>query len=74
MTLEEHFEFISLDVVSLFTNVPLDLVVDDIKERWNMIFSNTKTPLDNLILALKLVLNFTYFTLNGTIYKQTLMG
>lgn len=73
VTIEVHFELISLDVVSLFINVPLDLTIDGIEERWNLISPNTNIPLHEFILALRMVLNstYTYFILNGLIYKQT---
>lgn len=67
----EHYELISLDVVSLFTNIPLDLAIAGIRERWRLISSNTNIPLEQFVLALKLVLNSTCFTFNRKIYKQT---
>lgn len=68
---EKHYELISLDVISLFTNIPLDLAIDGIRERWSSISSNTNIPLDEFLLALRLILNSTYFTFNDKIYKQT---
>lgn len=41
ITLEEHYDLLSLDVVSLFTNVPTDLAIEGIKERWSSISLNT---------------------------------
>ncbi|XP_011865403.1 PREDICTED: uncharacterized protein LOC105560690, partial [Vollenhovia emeryi] len=70
-TLLDSEVFISLDVVSLFTNVPLDLALESITKRWNLIEKNTKIPKHEFITAIKLLLHSTYFTFNGITYKQT---
>jgi len=62
---------ISLDVTSLFTNVPLDLAMDSISERWSYIQRNTKISKNEFLIAIKFVLSSTYFTFNNIIYKQT---
>lgn len=69
VTLEEHYDLLSLDVVSLFTNVPTDLAIEGIKERWSSISLNTQIPLNEFIIGLRLVLNSTFFIFNDTIYK-----
>ncbi|XP_011859234.1 PREDICTED: uncharacterized protein LOC105556743, partial [Vollenhovia emeryi] len=63
-------ELISLDVVSLFTNIPLDLAINSVKKRWNFISKKTKIPLKEFIEALQFVLHSTYFTFENNIYKQ----
>lgn len=60
---------LSLDAVSLFTNIPTDLTVQSIANRWNFIEQNTNIPLDEFITAIKFVLSSTYFTFNNIIYK-----
>jgi len=62
---------ISLDVISLFTNVPLDLAIDSINNRWCNIQRNTKISKNEFLTAIKFVLSSTYFTFNNVIYKQT---
>jgi len=59
---------ISLNVVSLFTNFPLDLALDGISNRWNYIEKNTTIPKNEFITALKFVLSSTFFTFNNIIY------
>ncbi|XP_018361330.1 PREDICTED: uncharacterized protein LOC108760048, partial [Trachymyrmex cornetzi] len=71
MALEESEIMISLDVQSLFTNVPIDLAIVGIEKRWDSIKEATKIPKTEFINAIKFILNSTYFTFNGTIYKQT---
>lgn len=66
-----NMSLVSFDVTSLFTNVPINLAIEGIKNRWNHIQKNTKIPLDEFILAIEFVLSSTYFTFNDIIYKQT---
>jgi len=62
---------VSLDVISLFTNVPLDLAFESISKRWTYLEHNTKVTERDFLLAIKFVLSSTYFTFNKKIYKQT---
>ncbi|KAL6421094.1 hypothetical protein ACFW04_013054 [Cataglyphis niger] len=62
---------VSLDVVSLFTNVPLDLAINSINNKWNYIAIHTSISRNEFILAIKFILLSTYFLFNDKIYKQT---
>jgi len=62
---------ISLDVTSLFTNVPLDLVLDSISKRWPLIQKNTKISKNEFVQAIKFIFTSTFFIFNKVIYKQT---
>jgi len=67
----------SLDVVSLFTNIPLNLALDSINNRWVNIEPHTKIKKPDFLKMVEFVLGSTYFTFNSYIYKQTfgiLMG
>jgi len=61
----------SFDVVSLFTNIPIDLVVKIIEEKWPHVEAHTSLPLSEFILSLKFVLESTFFQFNNRVYKQT---
>ena len=61
---------VSLDVISLFTNVPIDMAIESIDNRWEYICKFTSLPHDDFIKAIRFVLSSTYFVFNGTIYKQ----
>lgn len=61
----------SLDVVSLFTNVPLELTLKGISKRWKHICLHTKISEQEFLSALKFVLSSTYFTFDNKIYRQT---
>jgi len=62
---------VSLDVVSLFTNVPIDLVFVTLNENWHHIQTHTSIPQHELFLATKFVLQSTFFQFNEVYYRQT---
>jgi len=75
--LDSQLELASFDVVSLFTNVPSDLVLESLQKRWELISTNTAIPLEEFLNATRLILDSTFFTFNHVNYKQifgTLMG
>jgi len=61
---------VSLDVISLFTNVLIDLIMDLLDEKWCLIERHTIIPKQELMNAIKFVLNSTYFKFNDKIYRQ----
>lgn len=69
--LEDDEIMISLDVVSLFTNVPIDLALTSVSNRWSYISKITRIPREDFIECVKFLLNSIYFTFNDNIYKQT---
>jgi len=68
--LSTNLKLASLDVVSLFTNIPTNLVLDSIRGRWDIIARNTKIPLSEFENGIKLILHSTFFKFNNTYYKQ----
>jgi len=68
--IDDQHTLISLDVVSLFTNVPVELVVDSVTKRWDLISQKTKIPLEQFIIAIRFIMESTFFTFNKIIYKQ----
>jgi len=68
--LEQGYTFASLDVVSLFTNVPIENVYEAISNKWSFIESHTAIPKREFIIALKLILESTFFSFDKVIYKQ----
>ncbi|XP_058448913.1 uncharacterized protein LOC131428871 [Malaya genurostris] len=69
-TIQDDCMMISLDVVSLFTNVPVDYAVENVRLRWTEIMAHTKVPENNFIDMLQLVLSFTFFKHQGRFFKQ----
>lgn len=66
----DGYTMMSLDVVSLFTNVPKELVTVAIQQRWNEIKSHTNIPLQRFIEGIELLMESCYFSFNGTHYRQ----
>lgn len=60
----------SLDIVNLYTNVPVDETIDILEE--NLLRSKVynKKVVEDIIRLLKVVLKQNYFTFNGKIYHQ----
>lgn len=76
-TLPENYELISLDVKSLFTNIPKDLVMEIIKKKWKFIEAYTEIPKVEILHIIEHIYNTSYFSFDGKIYKQldgTAMG
>jgi len=61
----------SLDVTSLFTNIPKELVMRGIRSRWNDIKKATKMSETQFLNAIELVLSSTCFKFDGKFYEQT---
>ena len=61
----------SLDVISLFTNILLDLVLISIEKRWYCISKFTKITLEQFKLGIKILMEQTFFKLNHRFYRQT---
>jgi len=60
----DDFELISLDVISLFTNIPMNLTLDSVNKRWLGISKSTKIPKSDFLKVLKLFLNrFSSFSM-----------
>jgi len=61
---------ISLNVKSLFTNIPVELVTEGINRRWEYIEKVTKIFKIKFIDAVRFVLNSIFFTFDNIICKQ----
>jgi len=69
-TLDSTHTLASLDVVSLFTNVPIDTIYEAILNRWQLIERETAIPKNEFLLAVKLILESTFFSFDSITYKQ----
>lgn len=68
--INSDFRLISLDVVSLFTNVPIEMAIDSVSVRWDHISLNCNISKSEFIIAVRMILDSTFFIFNGVIYKQ----
>ncbi|XP_075162859.1 uncharacterized protein LOC142235489 [Haematobia irritans] len=70
--LDEDDILISLDVVSLFTNIPIHLAIKNIMTKWESLQNHTKIPKSQFLKALQFCLNDNnYFIFVDNIYNQT---
>lgn len=61
----------SLNVISLFTNVPIKLALQGINNRWSYIKTSTNIPKDEFLNLVQFILTSSYFCFDNIIYKQT---
>lgn len=69
-TINANEIMVSLDVKSLFTNIPKDLVMQAIENRWPDISLNIDLQLPQFLYAVELILSSTCFTFEGQFYEQ----
>lgn len=77
ITLEEGYILISLDVVSLFTNIPKELVLKIVKNSWRFLSAYTNLNFKMFSLLIEFLFNTSYFTFDNVFYQQldgTAMG
>jgi len=68
LELPSNSKLVSFDVVSLFTNIPLELVNHSITKRWDEIKRNTKIPLNEFLNGINFIMNSSYFKFNNIIF------
>ena len=64
------YTIISLDVISLFTNVADYLIFDSLEKRWNQLYNFCELNCSEFINVISFILHNNYFVFNDTYYKQ----
>ena len=62
---------ISLDVMSLFTNIPIKRIQKSIDKIWHYIKKCTKLPLEEFKDGIEFLMNNTFFQFNNFYYRQS---
>lgn len=70
ITIPENHSIFSLDIVSLYTNIPNELIINVITKKWSKISEHTKIPKQEFLNAIKLVVNTNYFQYHNNFYQQ----
>lgn len=70
MMIPEDYSLVSFDVVSLFTNIPLNFIITIIEENWFLIDPHTKIPKKEFINLLNWVFSSVYFKYCDDFYLQ----
>ena len=68
---QKTHSLISLDVVSMFDSIPLDLALDCVEEKLHFNHNLTKVSKNEIIIATRTVFNNMVFSFNNKFYKQT---
>ena len=71
LKIPNNYAMVSLDVISFFTNIPLDLVLISIEKRWYCISKFTKLSLEQFKLGIKILMEQSFFKFNHRFYRQT---
>ena len=66
---DDHI-LLSLDVISLFTNIPLQLVLDSLDRRFEYIHNKCKIPFHDIVTCTKFLFSNTFFSFNNKFYRQ----
>ena len=70
MSIPDQYEIISLDLISLFTNVHENLIYSAIQRRWPQLFNKINLTCSEFINVITFILNNNFFQFNNTYYKQ----
>ena len=68
--LQEDYQIISFDITSMYSNIPNELVLKSVLERWNLICNNTSILLHEFKIAISIILKSTFFKFNDVINEQ----
>lgn len=71
LPISEDFTMLSLDVQSMYTNIPVDLALEVVEKKWNKIKQHTNLPKEEFLNACTLCLTSTYFRYEDKFYQQT---
>ncbi|XP_044761653.1 uncharacterized protein LOC123318931 [Coccinella septempunctata] len=70
--LPDNYVIISLDVISLFNNISLDLAVSAIESKWQLINNHTTIPKEEFLSIINFLFTSNYFVFDGIFYLQIL--
>jgi len=70
VSVDDDYDLISLNIISLFTNIPTNLALKSVAKRWDQISKGTNIPRLEFVNAIKKILDSTFFMFNNKVYKQ----
>ncbi|XP_045473559.1 uncharacterized protein LOC123679985 isoform X3 [Harmonia axyridis] len=68
--LPQGYKLISLDAVSLFTNISLELVIQIIQQEWSRVSQVTTIDISLFIIIIKFLFESSYFVFKGSFISQ----
>ena len=66
----DQYKLISLNVKSLFTNVPVDVAMDCINEHWIYVSGDCPLPREEFVGAIRFILDSTFFSFNNNFFNR----
>ena len=70
LLLPEGYKIVSLDISSMYSNIPMELVVNSVLSRWSEMEKNTSIPIQEFKRAISIILESAYFRFNDEYYEQ----
>lgn len=70
LSLPDGHVIVSLDVVSLFTNISLERTITVIEENWQLVAIHTSMPKASFVEIIRFLFDSNFFSFNNTIYSQ----
>ena len=70
IALESNYKLVSFDIISMYTNIPIELITKNIEKRWRYISKNTSIPKKEFLNAISLIIHSTYFKFDNKFFKQ----
>ncbi|KYN11963.1 hypothetical protein ALC57_15856 [Trachymyrmex cornetzi] len=70
ISIDDEHALISLDVISLFINIPIELTINCLADKWEHIAKRTKISKNKFLTAIQLILDSTYFIFDNKIYRK----
>jgi len=66
----ENYQIVSLDAISLYTNITLDMTLESIEQNWIKIEQHCDIPIQIFKKVVSFIFESTYFTFNKKFFKQ----
>lgn len=71
VTVPSDHILVSLDVISMYTNIPINLANEIVRDRWEELSQFTKLPLQEFERGIGVALSTNYFQFRDKFYNQT---
>lgn len=68
--LPQNYTLLSLDVTSLYTNIPNELISNIIRSKWTLLKEHTTLSCNDFIEGINLILNNNFFQYKNEFYQQ----
>ena len=74
MPLQENYQIVSFDITSMYSNIPNDLALKSVLEKWDLICNNTTISFHEFKITISIIQKSTFLKFNYEIYKYSIHG